>query len=579
LSFQQLIPIPLRAAALLPASCLVAAAPAARVAAPAVGAIKAAMMVALLISQAATALALAVLAAEASDDASAPPALVCDAPRWCQPQPQRAVTVRRDMQYDTTNDLRLDIYTAAGGGWDGSLTRRPAIVVVHGGGFHDGGKNESNIVKMSTQLAQHGFVAAAINYRLLLKTEGVSGKALLAAAEDTRTAVRWLVGQAEVLHIDTGRIAAFGESAGAITSTILPYLRLPAPGPQPRGNISCAVSLSGMLYTTGLGSGMVEFNSSSPALLELHGSADPSIPIALAEVSAARLAAKHAPHWLVKIPGGVHEPYAQLWNRSLGFEQQMYGFLVRELRLNSFDDESTVRRSPALTTASTEEESAVTATDTPHLKYFGVWDAEQGCPGAREPQQSHNGYYHDPKTAIILHQENRTACPGGNCVVKTVAVSSALECQRQCNATAECVAVVIANTPPPGPMSCDLMYAGGPGVGDSAHDTYVATWAAASLADHAPAAAGAPPNLTCQVAQSQWINFVFTSADPLVIKRYHQAGMGPALLHVRETFFCGSRLCVDYKERWAALLASTVKPMLQEGSLFGVFFGDEICNQ
>jgi hypothetical protein len=55
--------------------------------------------------------------------------------------------------------------------------------------------------------------------------------------------------------------------------------------------------------------------------------------------------------------------------------------------------------------------------------------------------------------------------------------------------------------------------------------------------------------------------------------------MGPSLLHVRETFFCGSRLCVDYKERWAALLASTVKPMLKGKSLFGIFFGDEICER
>jgi hypothetical protein len=53
--------------------------------------------------------------------------------------------------------------------------------------------------------------------------------------------------------------------------------------------------------------------------------------------------------------------------------------------------------------------------------------------------------------------------------------------------------------------------------------------------------------------------------------------MGPSLLHVRETFFCGNRLCADYKEKWAALLSSTVKPMLQEKSLFGIFFGDEIC--
>ena len=224
--------------------------------------------------------------------------------------------------------------------------------------------------------------------------------------------------------------------------------------------------------------------------------------------------------------------------------------------------------------------AASTATN-PNLKYFGVWEAENGCGGAAGPQQQFDGFYHYPKVTIPTHQAGRTACPDGDCVIKTFAAASHLECEAACNATnapEKCVAVLLARSPS-GPMNCTLLLVGGPGVGSSAHDTYVATWAADAPvpADHG---AGAPaPNLTCQAEQSKWMNFLFTSADPLAIKRYHRAGMGPSLLHVRETFFCGSRLCVDYKERWAALLASTVKPMLKEKSLFGIFFGDEICEQ
>ena len=100
---------------------------------------------------------------------------------------------------------------------------------------------------------------------------------------------------------------------------------------------------------------------------------------------------------------------------------------------------------------------------------------------------------------------------------------------------------------------------------------------------------------------------------------FAQAGLGPSLYAVRSTFFCGSALCPDYKAKWAVglpqpqscinspvpvvcrrttapvcgslfywqcfavicaaqtLLSGTIKPMLAEGSLFGVFFGDEIC--
>lgn len=175
-------------------------------------------------------------------------------------------------------------------------------------------------------------------------------------------------------------------------------------------------------------------------------------------------------------------------------------------------------------------------------------------------------------------------------MIETFAAASHLECEAACNATtanatrsnstAKCVAALLERSPS-GPMNCTLLFVGGPGVGDSERDTYVAAWAAAAdalvPADHGNGAASAAPNLTCQAEQSKWMNFVFTSTDPLAIKRYHRAGMGPSLLHVRETFFCGSRLCVDYKERWAALLASTVKPMLKEKSIFGIFFGDELC--
>lgn len=206
----------------------------------------------------------------------------------------------------------------------------------------------------------------------------------------------------------------------------------------------------------------------------------------------------------------------------------------------------------------------------PNLQYFGVWDAEKGCPGgAVEPQPHRNGYFHYPHVQIPTHQ-NRSACPAGDCAIRTVVVGSVTECETACNSTAKCVAVELADTPA-GPQNCTLLYVGGPGVSDPTHDTYVATWAATH--EHT----SPPPNLACQMEQSKWMNFVFTSADPLVIKRYHRAGMGPALLHVRETFFCGNRLCADFKEKWAALLASTVRPMLQEKSLFGVFFGDEIC--
>ena len=50
------------------------------------------------------------------------------------------------------------------------------------------------------------------------------------------------------------------------------------------------------------------------------------------------------------------------------------------------------------------------------------------------------------------------------------------------------------------------------------------------------------------------------------IRRYHSAGGGPSLFPVQSTFFCGPLLCPDYKQRWAKLLASTIRPGLASGS-------------
>jgi hypothetical protein len=182
--------------------------------------------------------------------------------------------------------------------------------------------------------------------------------------------------------------------------------------------------------------------------------------------------------------------------------------------------------------------TSISAGSNPNLKYFGVWDAEKGCPGGpAEPQQHFDGYYHYPAVTIPTHQAGRTECPDGDCVIETFAAASHLECEAACNATtahatksnstAKCVAALLARAPS-GPMNCTLLLVGGPGVGDSAHDTYVATWAADAVdllvpADHGDGAVLAAPNLTCQAEQSKWMNFLFTSADPLAIKRYHRA--------------------------------------------------------
>src|SRR5438128_6647755 len=101
---------------------------------------------------------------------------------------------------------------------------RPALVIIHGGGWIEGDKSSFRSLKHWApgniiDFAKLGFVAASINYRM-------SGEAPFPAAlEDCKNAVRWLRAHAAEYHIDTNRIGAYGNSAGGHLALLLGLVR------------------------------------------------------------------------------------------------------------------------------------------------------------------------------------------------------------------------------------------------------------------------------------------------------------------------------------------------------------------
>lgn len=83
---------------------------------------------------------------------------------------------------------------------------RPAILLVHGGGFRAGSKE--SYLPLAIKLAEHGFVAATVDYRLAPRSP------FPAAVEDVKAAVRFLRANAAKYQIDPNRIGARGGSAG-----------------------------------------------------------------------------------------------------------------------------------------------------------------------------------------------------------------------------------------------------------------------------------------------------------------------------------------------------------------------------
>jgi len=97
---------------------------------------------------------------------------------------------------------------------------RPALVVIHGGGWIEGDKSSFTSLKHWApgniiDFAKLGFVAASLNYRM-------SDEAPFPAAlEDCKNAVRWLRAHADEFHIDSNKIGAYGNSAGGHLALLL----------------------------------------------------------------------------------------------------------------------------------------------------------------------------------------------------------------------------------------------------------------------------------------------------------------------------------------------------------------------
>ena len=97
--------------------------------------------------------------------------------------------------------LQIDIARPKNGG--GPF---PAILCIHGGGFRAGTRDGYD--GMCVNLAQHGYVAATVTYRLSPAYQ------FPAAVHDCKAAVRWLRANAATYHADPARIGAMGGSAG-----------------------------------------------------------------------------------------------------------------------------------------------------------------------------------------------------------------------------------------------------------------------------------------------------------------------------------------------------------------------------
>ena len=109
----------------------------------------------------------------------------------------------------------LDFYEPQGD----TLSARPLVITVFGGAFVAGGRDYVDMVEYCTRLAQHGYAAASIDYRLLsilnLNATSLVRDAYM-AAQDVSSAIRFFKCHSEEYRIDPEQVFLLGNSAGSI---------------------------------------------------------------------------------------------------------------------------------------------------------------------------------------------------------------------------------------------------------------------------------------------------------------------------------------------------------------------------
>jgi acetyl esterase/lipase len=238
------------------------------------------------------------------------------------------VQTRTDVVYGTAGGepLKLDVYIPTN--LPGPL---PAIVVLHGGGWYAGAKEDCRAFAQA--FADYGYVAVSPGYRLAPRHR------FPAPLEDVKCAVRWLRANAQEFHVDPDRIGAMGISAGGHLALMLGVTG-PDDGFEGQGGhaaqsslVRAVISLMGPtdLARTGWMAGtermiidlmggtreqipaayraaspLAYVRSYCPPVLLVHGTQDPVVPYEQADALQAALRGAGVESWLEPLPGKGH---------------------------------------------------------------------------------------------------------------------------------------------------------------------------------------------------------------------------------------------------------------------------------
>ncbi|HVR71178.1 MAG TPA: alpha/beta hydrolase [Vicinamibacteria bacterium] len=208
-------------------------------------------------------------------------------------------------------ELLLDAYVQRGGG------ARPAVLVVHGGGF-TAGSRVAFVGQILETLTHAGFNWFSLDYRL------GGAERHRHALDDVRAALAFVRCRAGEFSVDPSRIAVLGEDAGAHLAALLAAEKPPG---------LRAVALVGGVYER---RAPAVVSAGMPPVLVVHGTADTEVPPARAvryceAVRAAGGACEYEP-----VEEGIHR--AENWRPSQwGYKARLTRWLADRLDLARAD--------------------------------------------------------------------------------------------------------------------------------------------------------------------------------------------------------------------------------------------------
>tara|TARA_R110002095_G_scaffold138534_1_gene120289 strand:+ start:260806 stop:263562 length:2757 start_codon:yes stop_codon:yes gene_type:complete len=267
------------------------------------------------------------------------------------------VTVKKDVSYlGKGRTEKLDLYLPDPKFQQGPY---PAVIIIHGGGWHGGDKAARREINIGTNLAKAGYVCASINYQLAKKQSKFTDnlkQVWPGHLQDCKTAVRFLRKHADQYQIDTKHIGAIGGSAGGHLVAMLavtgddPKLEPQEPYAGFSSRIQAVVPMYGAHDLIALAksrdmlssfseiekelsrqaSAVSHITKDDPPFLILHGTKDALVPVEQSELLAAALKQGNIPVELLIIEGAPHSFHLQPKQQDL--RPTVIGFFDRHLK-------------------------------------------------------------------------------------------------------------------------------------------------------------------------------------------------------------------------------------------------------